>query len=482
MAKAARADLAAPRHSVRRLVAEATVLIAIAGAVAALRLRGAATAPGPDPYVSSAPVLVAVAAGLIAARVCPLPLRGLARLTAPRRSPVGFLGITRAARTRPAALLPALALVVALAVVALGGTLRAAVSRGQVAASWQQTGADAVVRTTGSQQVVGAAAQRAIAAVPGVAQSDAVYAVAPGDPLAANLLVGSGGSISTGVLVVNPARYAALVAATPFPAFPWRLLARPGPGGSVPVVATPKVAAAIRHGNLRLGFAGSLLMLRLAAITTATPGLPGGGPFVIMPSWAEPRLKAGAPPNIDLVIGSRLNPGDLAKALRRTLPASEVAFRQTALAAQTGSPLVRGADVAFDLGAAAAVAVSVAAILLGLLLSGRDRTRVAAWLAALGMTRRQARRLAMLDVLPLALIAVVGGELAGIALGPVIAPALNLSAFTGSGAAVPVRPDLAALIAPAAGAVILVSALAAAQSALTRRRTRTGVLRLDEGR
>jgi len=480
--KDARADLAVPRRSVRRLVAEVTLLIAVAGAVVALRLRGAATASGPDPYVSSAPVLVAVAAGLIAARVYPWPLRGLARLTAPRRAPVGFLGVTRAARTRPAALLPALALVVALAVIALGGTLRAAISQGQVAASWQQTGADAVIRTTGSQQVVTPAAQRAIAAVPGVALSEAVYAVAPGDPFAANLLVGSGNAISTGVVIVNPARYAALVAATPFPAFPAHVLARANPGGPVPVVASPEVAAAIRKGNSQLGFAGTLLTARLAGTASVTPGLPGGGPFVILPSWVVPKLKAGAPPNIDLVIGSRLNHGDLANALRRTLPASEVAFRQTALAAQTGAPLVRGADVAFDVGVAAAVALSVAAILLGLLLSGRDRTRVAAWLAALGMTRPQARRLAMLDVLPLALIAVVGGELAGLALGPIIAPALNLSAFTGSGAAVPVRPDLAALIAPAAGAVILVSALTLAQSALTRRRTRTGVLRLDEGR
>ena len=482
VAQAGRADLAIPRRSVRRLVAEATVLIAIIGAVAALRLRGAATGSGPDPYVSSAPVLVAVAAGLIAARIYPLPLRGLARLTAPRRSPVGFLGITRAARGRPAALLPALALVVALAVVALGGTLRAAVSRGQVAASWQQTGADAVIRTKGSQQVVFPAAQRAIAAVPGVTHSEAVYAVTPGDPLAANLLTGSGNAISTGVLVVNPARYAALVAATPFPAFPGHLLASTGPGGAVPVVATPKIAAAIRAGNRQLGFAGSLLTLRLAATTTATPALPGGGPFVILPSWVVPRLTDGAAPNIELLIGPRLNSGDLARALRRTLPDSEVVFRQAALAAETGSPLVRSADIAFDLCLVAAVAVSIAAILLGLLLTGRDRTRVAAWLAALGMTRQQARRLAMLDALPLALIAVVGAELAGLVLGPIIAPALNLSAFTGSGAAVPVQPDLVALVVPAAGAVILVSVITAAQSALTRRRTRTGVLRLDEGR
>src|SRR5215472_14658409 len=68
---------------------------------------------------------------------------------------------------------------------------------------------------------------------------------------------------------------------------------------------------------------------------------------------------------------------------------------------------------AFELCVAAAVAVSTAAVLLGLLLSGRDRTRVAAWLTALGMTSRQARRLAVLDALPLVLIAVVGAVLAG---------------------------------------------------------------------
>ena len=88
----------------------------------------------------------------------------------------------------------------------------------------------------------------------------------------------------------------------------------------------------------------------------------------------------------------------------------------------------------------------------------------------------------MLDALPLALIAVVGAMLAGAALGPIIAPALNLSAFTGSSATVPVPPDVLALVVPAAGVVILVSVITAVQSALTRRRTKTGVLRLDEGR
>ena len=244
-----RDDLVIPRHSRRRLVIEATVLIAIAGAVAALRVRGASSTSSGDPYVSSAPVLVAVAAGLIAARIYPVPLRMLLRVTSPRRAPVGFLGIARAARSRSAALLPGLALVVALAVIALGGALRAAVDRGQVAASWQQVGADAVIRTEGSVQEAGPAAQRAIAAVPGVTHTAAVYLVAPGDPQDANLLTGIANSAAAGVLIVNPEQYARLTAATPFPAFPAGLLARHGTGTVVPVVASPEVAAMLKKGS-----------------------------------------------------------------------------------------------------------------------------------------------------------------------------------------------------------------------------------------
>jgi hypothetical protein len=88
----------------------------------------------------------------------------------------------------------------------------------------------------------------------------------------------------------------------------------------------------------------------------------------------------------------------------------------------------------------------------------------------------------VLDALPIVLIAVVGALLAGSVLAQVVAPAINLSVFTGSAAPVPVSTDLLALAAPAAAAVVLVVVITAAQSALTRRRTTTGVLRLDEGR
>jgi len=250
----------------------------------------------------------------------------------------------------------------------------------------------------------------------------------------------------------------------------------------VPVIASPQVAATLRKGASQLAFGSSQLTIRLAATMTHTPGLPGGGPFVILPSWVRPRLKAATSPNVMLLTGSAINARDLHAALARTLPGSLLTSRQAVLTAKTQLPTVRSASTAFELCVLAALALSVAAVLLGLLLSGRDRTRVAAWLGALGMTGRQARRLAMLDALPLVLIAVLGAEVAALVLTQLVAPALDLSVFTGSSAAVPVRPDLVAMTAPAIAAIVLVVIITTAQNVFTRRRTKTGVLRLDEGR
>jgi putative ABC transport system permease protein len=484
LAGAGRGDVVVPRRSARRLVIESTALVVIVGGVVALRVRGLAPGAGVDPYLVCAPVLIAVAAGLVAARVYPVPLRALARVTAARRGAVGFLGIARSARARSVPLLPALALVVAMAVIALGGMVRAAVTSGQIAASWQQVGADAVVDAAGGSLSIGPAAQAAIAAAPGVAHASAVYLMDAGAAQAGNLLVGATGTVTTGVVIVDPAQYAALVADTPWPAFPARLLAPPPPGqrGSpVPVIASPAMAADIRAGSRQLAFDGADLPLRVAATASSTPALPGGGPFVILPAWVVSRLTGGAEPNTMLLAGAHINIRALGAVVARALPGGIITSRAAALQADAGTPAVHGSDLALEQAAGAAAACAAAAVLLGVLLTGQDRTRLGVWLTAMGMTARQARRLALLDTLPLLLVAILGGELASLAIGPLIGPGLDLSAFTGSSAPVTLRPDLVALTAPAAGALILITMAAAGQNALIRHRAGT-VLRLDEDR
>jgi putative ABC transport system permease protein len=476
-----RDDVAIPRRSARRTVAEIAAGVAVAGAVVALRQRGLAPGAGVDPYTSAVPVLVALAAGLIAARLYPAPLRLALRLTSRGRSAPGYLALARAARARAGSLLPALALVVALAVIALGGMVRTAVSQGQVTASWQQVGTDAVVSAGGAHPVIAARQQAAIASVPGVRYAAAAYVLPAGSPLSANLLVGTEGAISVGVVIANPASYSAVLAGTPWPEFAAGTLARPGPGSTVPVIASPRVAAAIRGGADQLAFASSQTNLRLAGTVTGTAALPGSGAFIVMPSWVSPLLQASTAPNTMLLSGASINLRDL-RAAARALPGSQVTSRAAQLQAAANAPSVQGSDLLFVLAAFGAAACGAAAVLLGLLLSGRQATQFSAWLTAMGMTSRQVRRLAVLDALPLLLTALVGGELAGLVIGPLISPALDLSAFTGSSAPVTVRPDAAALIAPAVGAIILVAVATAGHSALTRATAKIAILRLDEGR
>jgi putative ABC transport system permease protein len=486
-----RGDLVTGRRSARRLVAEATMLIVVAGATLAVRLRGLAPGASSDPYLTLAPVLLAVAAGLIAAWLYPVPLRLLLRVAAARRGTVGYLGVARSARSRSLPLLPALALVIALTVIALAGLVRTAVSSGQQAAAWQQAGADAVVQSG----VVSPGAARAVAAVPGVRLAYLAYAAGPDAPGSANLVAGPGtgststgsaGSVPVGVVVADPARYSALVAGTPWPAFPPGLLAPPRAersraGSPVPVLVSPALASLARAGVGRLTFTYSNLAIRVAGTISGTPALPGARAFVIIPAWAAPRLTAGAHPNTVLLRGTAINLRALAATVARVLPDSRVLSRVAVAQATANSPLVRESDLVFDLAAAAGAACAAGAVLLGLMLSGRDRTRLASWLTAMGMTASQRRRLAILDALPLLLVAVLGGEIAGLAAGPLIGPGLVLSPFTGSDAAVPLRPDVVALAAPAAGAVILIVLAAAAHSALAAR-VPAWVLRLDERR
>ena len=172
-----------------------------------------------------------------------MPARGARPAPAvhPPRRPVRFLGLAQAARAPATTILPLFAVVLALTLAAFTGMLRDAVSRGQTAASWRATGADAVLNAELSSTAISPAAQRAAAAVPGVQHATASQVtrwVLPGH-----------GQLS--VVAVNPASYPAVLASTPWPAMrPGQLAAltgpRPGPGQPVPVLASPAAAAALR--------------------------------------------------------------------------------------------------------------------------------------------------------------------------------------------------------------------------------------------
>jgi putative ABC transport system permease protein len=464
------------RAAVRRLVIEAALIAAAAAGLVVARQQGVAGA-GQDVLTSAAPVLVAIPAGIAALRCYPLVARWLLRAAGVARGAVAYIGLARAARSSLIAILPAFALVLVLATISYGGLVRAAITRGEVAASWQQAGADAVIDTVNSSLPVTPAAQRALAAVPGVQRVAAITLTAG---------VRADGT-QVAIAAVAARQYAALIAATPGPRFPAAALARhAGPaGGAAPAVATRAAVAALGRGTAALvvGSAGYIVRFRVVAAAPAAPALASraaaaGTALIVVPSWA---LHIGAqPPNLMLITGPHLDQGRLRAVAARLVPGGSVTFRSAALAGLAAAPLPHGAYVAYALGAAVAAGFGIAVLLVWLLLSAGSRDATLARLAAMGLSARQGSCLVLAETLPEIVVAIAAGTGCAWALASLVGPDLNLAAFTGSGAGVQVRAEPAAMALAAAGLLFVAVATLAGQAIVTSRRGVARAARIGE--
>ena len=436
------------------------VAAAVAGVVV-FRQQGVQAGAGVNLFTSAAPVLIAVPAVIVVLRVYPLVLRGLLRGCARRPGATAFLGLARAARTALTPALPAFVLVLALTVAAFAGMVRDAVTRGEVAASWQATGADASIMAS-SQQATGAAlapaAVRALAAVPGVTHAARVWQEGWTTP---------NGTRITG-LAVDPAEYATLVAATQtFPAVPARLLTAAA-GAPQPVLASPQAATDLGTGPVTLtsGAAVRPVKVQLAAVLSGTPALPAGGEFVIMPlaaihSTATPPEPTAALVNELLLTGTGIDQPRLTALANDVAPGSVTTFRSDELKSLTTAPLQRATFQLFGLALVVAAVLGLAVMLLELALGAAEREATLARLATMGLGEGQRTRVVALEVLPAVLAAAVAAWACAVALPRLVAPAMDLSVFTGSTAAVPLTPDTASIVLPLAGlAVVALVALA----------------------
>jgi putative ABC transport system permease protein len=449
---------AGARSAWRRVAAELTLSAAAVAGVVALRQQGSGAFP------SFAPVLVAVPVAIIVMRCYPFAVRGLLRLAGRQRGVAAFTGLARAARSSPGAVVPGIALVLALAVAAFGAGVRAAVTDGQAAQSWQQTGADALINAQLAYQPPTAAFARDVSAVPGV-RHVALVSVTAGQSNGSQLPVAA----------LPPGQYAALLAGAPLPAFPAAALATaPGGSGPVPALVTPAGAATLGPGageaagigqdaTLTVGLQS--VRIRIAGEIAGLAGVPGA-PQVVLPASA---LSAGAdaPPNVVLVTGPDIDAPRLNAVVRRDLPGATVTLRATVQAALSLAPLPR--DEAAAIVAAEIAAAGLTLLVLLIMIGGAARARrsTGARLRVMGVSGRQARWAELAETLPLVVATAAGGVACAWALGPLIGPALKLSALTG-GATVPVGARWAPLGAAAAGLLIL-TLLALAVEAVTSR-------------
>ena len=208
-------------RAARRIVLEVALVAASIGGLIVLRNQGV-SAGNVALFPSAAPVLVAIPVAVIVLRCYPPAARALARIAGRSRGVAAFVGLARATRTPPGAGLPAFALVLVLTMVAFAAMIGTSVTRGQVAESWRQVGADAVIEAPNSQTFP-PGLQRQIAAMPGVS------ATATGVVYGATLTA-SGGELTA--VFVSPAQYAAVTDQAPGARFPLAALSGTGHGSA----------------------------------------------------------------------------------------------------------------------------------------------------------------------------------------------------------------------------------------------------------
>ncbi|GII58519.1 membrane protein [Planotetraspora thailandica] len=407
-----RDDVVARRPSPRRIAAEVTVVgLALVGAYL-LRARGltASADGGGDPFLMAVPAALTLATALITLRCYPFPLRLAVRLAARRRRAVPFLGLAQAARARGVTALPVLILLPALAVSVFGSMVSGAIGNTQRLAAWEQVGASA--RVEGEADIPAATIER-VRELPGV---EAVVPVAKG-----TTQVGFGGRTAT-VVALDLAAYRHIVAGSP--------LTAPAPPAEVPAPAVPALVSPSLGAltTFEVGWPG-----RMQATTKGTiEGLPGlayaTDELIVLPYDAAKRAGLREFANT-LLIKGEVDRDQLIKVVNT--PNTLVTTFDDALREIAGTPLTSTVLRAFTIVTVALAGYALVAVVIALVIGAAERARALSYLRTLGLTQRQARRLTMLEIAPLIVLASLAGLLLGLVLPVALAPGIDLSAYAG---------------------------------------------------
>ncbi|MFJ1543139.1 FtsX-like permease family protein [Micromonospora chalcea] len=490
-----RSDLGGRSPAVRLTVEVAVLGLAVLGAFL-LRRRGL-TAGSVDPLLVSVPVLLAIAAALVALRAYPWPLRLLSRVAARARGSVTFLGAARAGRAASTG--PLVVVVLAVATAAFCGVVATGIESGRDTAAARTVPGDVLVR---GERFMPDTAEK-LAALPGV-RAVAPLLTVPAERPYADRAGRPAPVTELRVVLVDGERFADVARRAGVPVtVPDLLRARADAGTPLPALVSPAVAEELADAGLAQGdrpawldVQGNRLPVRTAA-TVDEFSLVGNGVsrFVVLP-W--PALPADAPhqlaPTGFVLAGSGVDQAEVERVAhdgqRRYLRigaveagnnarAPEVTTR-SAVRADLGGTGVNGLLVfGFALGAGGGAVLGLLGLALAVLAGARSRGQVLSRLRTMGLSRRQWRGMLMVELTPLVLVSVLTGAVVGALLPLLLTPVLGLPAFTGG---VDVRPRFEpGLVAGVSALAMLALGFAITVEAVNNRRMRLGeVLRLGE--
>jgi putative ABC transport system permease protein len=460
------------RARARRIAVELTIIALAVAAFVSLVTRGLLETQtnGVDLLLASAPLLLAASITIVVLRVYRLPLAlGIA---AGRRSN-GALGLLAAVRAqRSIAVLPLLALTLAVALAVGGGLLASTVSAGAETASWQRTGADVRVGTAATPAQVSA-----IASSPGVVGATAIrsedglqFRLSSGTNFATLVAVNPGFAQFVRELPAGGASAAGIAAL--------RKLAEPvAASKALPVVVGPDLAGQISSANVGVYVGLKFIPIQVVGVTDFSPSGYLSGPFVFVDRSAlSARLAKAVPTNIVLVNG----PG--ASAAVKTLGTAKAARHARAdwLSARRHLALVSGVNQAITLATVATALLAILALIVTVLSGARERGRSLALIRTLGLPARLGWWLALAELAPVLIAALVGGVIAGVGIVLLLEPAMGLRELTG-GLGDPTPTVSLTLILGLAGSVVGLLLLAVLIEIAVRRRDRLSeVLRVGE--
>jgi putative ABC transport system permease protein len=467
-----RADLAPRSRSRVRWVLEVLVVAGAALATWLLLSRGVVAGSGAgsgvDPLVAAAPLLVSLALTLLAVRAYPWIALAVERALAPRRDLVPFLGAARATRDPAGGPVPAVALVLAVAVAATSAVLYSTVSGGVVREAWRATGAD--LRISGP--IVDEPAAEQIAAL------DGVEVVVPVGEVGDGVLQGEGSFPRAEIYTVDAAALATAQADVAGAPETLGELARATTSGeadeAVPVILTRAAAGpGVSPGSTGITLAtqqGSV-SVRVIDVVDELPGLPAGRALVLVDT---DRLAAvtgdTAYPRLALVgLADDADRSAVSAGITRLLPSSVVEDPDQEADEMLAAPVSGGLVIAFVLAVLLAGLLCASAVVMTLMLAAPARARLLAVLQTLGLSPRQGRGLVGWEIGPWAVVALVVGAVLGVAVPSLVLAAVDVTALTGGLTQPGPQYDPLLLGAAAAGFVVVVLAAVGVAAALSRR-------------
>ena len=465
-----RRDLIKVRPSRRRTIVELLIVVLAVIGVVLLHRRGLTTEAadrGVDPFLLAVPVLVGLAAGLLVLRAYPYLLGLLSGMAGRWRSAVPFLGVVRASRETLTSTLPLVAVLLGLGLGVFGSVVDQGLARAQGHRAWRDVGADAQVRHAGIEpaQIDTIRHLHGVSGVvPAVIEDDAVLTGDQSEPVVA--------------VAIDLDAYRALVAGSP--------LALPAgdqndtTGDDIShVLVSPRLEAmsANRSTQLDWNTLGISEDVTVDGTVDAFPTLEDAPALVVVPYQSFVTRFQAPLTNTLFLAGAGVDPAGIKAILGSD---AFVTTREARFTEIRDAPLAKGVRTVFAVGVAVLGAYCGLAILLALVVGADTRARAVTYLRTLGLSRRQARGLVLLEVGPLVAAAMLGGLLLGMVLPHVVGPAVDFRPYTGGEKVSSYPLDPVALGVIFGGLAVLVVVAILVDAALSRRRGLGSALRVGD--